>query len=265
MGGTFSNCSLRMSVLCFAHSAVYEKAWREWQHVYVSLHMTRREFDYLFRIFNRIDVDGSGTVELQELLTYLRLQNNAFIRRSFSIFDENNSGHIDFGEFTVSVWNYCTHSPGTLLVFAFDLYDNDGSGIMSKDELKGMFAQIYGRNNKNADKILSDVDRVIDGCVDDGINIRDFESIAQSHPSVLFPAFQIQHIIQKRILGVNFWIRLSNLKFALPDGTQVTIGQYKDLVSILLIAIFSFLFLLSPFFLHIVENAQDATEGEYSS
>lgn len=61
------------------------------------------------------------------------------------MFDEDNSGEIDFREFVVALWNYCTLGKATLVIFAFDLYDTDGSGIIDAQELDNMLKEVYGR------------------------------------------------------------------------------------------------------------------------
>ena len=40
------------------------------------------------------------------------------------------SGEIDFREFVICVWNYCTFSLKSLCQFAFSLFDLDGSGVL---------------------------------------------------------------------------------------------------------------------------------------
>ena len=41
-----------------------------------------------------------------------------------------------FDEFLVGLYNYCTMDKGTLVKFAFDLFDVDGSGEIDHLELK---------------------------------------------------------------------------------------------------------------------------------
>ena len=68
-----------------------------------------------------VDVDGSGTIEVAELLAFLDVEKTKFSKRIFCMFDEDNSGQIDFREFVLSCWNYCTLGRSTLMLFAFDL------------------------------------------------------------------------------------------------------------------------------------------------
>ena len=44
--------------------------------------------------------------------------------------DEDQSGEIDFREFVIAIWNYCSFTKSALILFAFDLYDIDNSGTI---------------------------------------------------------------------------------------------------------------------------------------
>lgn len=77
-------------------------------------------------------------------MNHLEMGATVFRDRVFSIFDEDSSGQIDFREFVLSLWNYCTLSKATLDLFAFDLYDTDNNGELSSDEVKEMLHDIYG-------------------------------------------------------------------------------------------------------------------------
>jgi len=59
---------------------------------------------------------------MAELLAFLDLEKTRFTKRIFSIFDEDGSGLIDFREFVLSLWNYCTltkvrHSRASISLF----------------------------------------------------------------------------------------------------------------------------------------------------
>lgn len=66
------------------------------------------------------------------------------------IFDEDGSGSIDFREFVMSLWNYCTLSKAALIMFAFDLYDNDNSGEIDIGEVELLLKEVrYGARYVN--------------------------------------------------------------------------------------------------------------------
>ena len=78
--------------------------------------------------FCKIDSSKDECIEVTELLTFLKLERSAFNIRVFTLFDKDRSKQIDFSEFVIALWNWCTLSNNALESFAFDLYDNDGSG-----------------------------------------------------------------------------------------------------------------------------------------
>lgn len=73
------------------------------------------------RMFKKIDVDKSGQIDVAELLAFLNIDRTQFTQRLFTIFDDDHSGCIDFQEFVLSCWNYCSLSRTSLLMFSFDL------------------------------------------------------------------------------------------------------------------------------------------------
>lgn len=133
-----------------------------------ALQLRRGDIRQLLELYNKIDLDHDGSIMLDELMNHLNEGNIQFKSRIFSIFDENSSKTIDFREFVLSMWNYCTLSRATLGIasttssvlsfteflvffffvdlFAFDLYDCDGSGNLSPNEVVQMFQDLYGKS-----------------------------------------------------------------------------------------------------------------------
>jgi serine/threonine-protein phosphatase 2B regulatory subunit len=122
---------------------------RAYKKEFDQLTLTESDISKLYKIFCFADVSKSGTIILEEMLMYFKLNDNNFARRIFAIFDDDDSGDIDFREFVISTWNYCTLSDQTLGLFAFDLYDKNASGYLDKEDIKIMFEDVYGKGNKN--------------------------------------------------------------------------------------------------------------------
>ncbi len=74
----------------------------------------------------------------------LDLEVTPFTKRVFSLFDSDNSGEINFRECVLSLWSYCSLSDDDLIVFAFELYDQDGSHVMERKEVERIFLDVYG-------------------------------------------------------------------------------------------------------------------------
>jgi len=73
-----------------------------------ALQLSQSDLKKIYKVFLTMDIDGSGTISLAELLAHLDLPRTAYTEKIFSIFDDDGSGAIDFREFVLSVWNYCT-------------------------------------------------------------------------------------------------------------------------------------------------------------
>jgi Ca2+-binding EF-hand superfamily protein len=58
------------------------------------------------------------------------------------------------------VWSYLTQTKSSLMMFAFDLYDNDGSGQLTLQEIEDMVYGVYGHDaaqNQYAGQIILDL------------------------------------------------------------------------------------------------------------
>lgn len=90
------------------------QSFLETRGLFVSLGMTSYEISKLYRAFRRIDKDKSGTIQLLELLNHLDIEHTSYSERVFGMFDIDESGEIDFAEFAVGLWVYCTLDKDTL-------------------------------------------------------------------------------------------------------------------------------------------------------
>lgn len=95
---------------CKRKESLYKKnPWlAEYQEAFSLLFLKEFHISKMYDLFHRVDKDSSGTVETLELFMALDVERTPFTKRVFSIFDEDNSGQIDFKEFVYSVWNYCS-------------------------------------------------------------------------------------------------------------------------------------------------------------
>lgn len=89
---------------------MHNKHFPEWSQKFNALQISRNEVRDLYKVFCKADLDGGGTINLLELLTIVDVERTPFTKRVFSIFDDDGSGEIDFGEFVLALWNYCTLS-----------------------------------------------------------------------------------------------------------------------------------------------------------
>ena len=58
--------------------------------------------------FENIDASRSGTIDIKELETFLKIEKAPFNRRVLAMFDADKSGELDFFEFLMMAWNFCS-------------------------------------------------------------------------------------------------------------------------------------------------------------
>ena len=186
----------------------------------------------LYRTFETIDTDKSGEVSMQEMLRFLDLERNRFTETVFTIMDDDRNGSISFKEFVISAWNYCTLTHGTLVMFAFDLYDRDHSGFIDENEMELMLRDVYGDNFRDAaqcdtivamlEKMTRDAEREFKKVM---IDHHDFADFCRRFPGMLYPAFTLQEKLRNGILGEKFWNEKSLARTYLSDGNYISASQ----------------------------------------
>ena len=95
------------SGLSLSPSNSIEGIKKEWMEVFTAMQFSKAEVISFYEIYNAIDTDKSGEIEVGELLKFLCIENSIFTERIFEAFDKDGTGKIDFFEFVVSLWKFC--------------------------------------------------------------------------------------------------------------------------------------------------------------
>ncbi|GMH97180.1 hypothetical protein TrST_g8886 [Triparma strigata] len=153
--------------------------------------------------FTKIDHDKSGCVSMAEFLVLFGLDRTPFTTRAFRLIDNDRSGELDFFEFVAAVWNYCTMDWETLVRYSFDLFDTDGSGQLETEEIERLVCYVAGtkKPDARAKKVLKLMDHDNDGL----ISYHEFLCYNRKFQSILFPAFNMQVKMRKKVMGLPFW------------------------------------------------------------
>eukprot|EP00602_Paraphysomonas_sp_CaronLab_P006278 CAMPEP_0185026646 /NCGR_PEP_ID=MMETSP1103-20130426/10981_1 /TAXON_ID=36769 /ORGANISM="Paraphysomonas bandaiensis, Strain Caron Lab Isolate" /LENGTH=470 /DNA_ID=CAMNT_0027560297 /DNA_START=92 /DNA_END=1504 /DNA_ORIENTATION=+ len=197
----------------------HNKQVASWRDDFERLMLSEFDIRRLYNIFRRVDMDGSGEIDVTEMLLYLDIENNVFSRQVFSIMDVDGSGQVDFREFVISVWSYATLGDEALYLFCFDLYDRDCSNVLELCEVGQMLRDVYGENfetSKRAMKLFNSITQ--SGTKRFGPS--EFRDYAKSHPTLFFPAFEIQRKLQSKVLGKHFWKNHGKKRVARSGGRE---------------------------------------------
>jgi hypothetical protein len=109
-------------------------------------------------------------------------------------------------------------------VFAFDLYDLDKSGNIDLDEAQTLIKDVYGakfEQNVHARKTFNKL-----GALDSKqIDLDSFKEFSRKHQALLYPAFEMQTLFQRRVVGNVFWEIYSKQRVSMFKDRYIPIEE----------------------------------------
>lgn len=141
--------------------------------------MTRKEFEQIYKNFFK---EGDAT---------------RFATHVFRTFDKDGNGSIDFREFICGLSITCHGTKEDKLRWAFNMYDIDGSGTITEDELVEIIKSIYnmmtgteeGRKEAEAQEppevLAAQLFQRMDEDGDGEVTIEEFVEAAKDDPTIL--------------------------------------------------------------------------------
>jgi calcium-dependent protein kinase len=112
--------------------------------------LSKNEKDNLARVFKAFDKNGDGKLSMEEVKEgyiehYGKVMSDEEVENMFNAVDTDRSGFIDYSEFVVAAMNERQLTSNDKLQAAFKMFDKDGSGIISADEIKEVLT--FGGSN----------------------------------------------------------------------------------------------------------------------
>ncbi|KAG8377975.1 hypothetical protein BUALT_Bualt08G0089700 [Buddleja alternifolia] len=133
----------------------------------IAENMSEEEIKGLRQMFNNMDTDGSGTITYEELRTGLSKLgsklNEAEIQQLMEAADVDKNGTIDYIEFITATMHRHRLDKEENLYKAFQFFDKDRSGIITRDELRQAMTQYGMGDEATIDEVLNEVDTDKDG------------------------------------------------------------------------------------------------------
>ncbi|GMH39496.1 hypothetical protein BSKO_07394 [Bryopsis sp. KO-2023] len=133
----------------------------------IAKNLPKEEIEGLKQMFQSLDVTGKGVIPVGELRKGLQSKGKipeAEMELLLKNIDVDGNGLIDYEEFLAATLNTMKLDNEDQLVKAFEHFDKDGSGTITKDELMAIF-----RNcdyDIEIEKVLKEVDKDGDGQID---------------------------------------------------------------------------------------------------
>ncbi|OVA15957.1 Protein kinase domain [Macleaya cordata] len=132
--------------------------------------LTEEEIKGLQQMFNNMDTDRSGTITLEELKTGLSRLGSKLteseIKQLMDAADVDQSGSIDYHEFITATMHRHRLEKEENLYKAFQYFDKDGSGFITRDELKHAMSKYGMGDEATIDEVINDADTDKDGNID---------------------------------------------------------------------------------------------------
>ncbi|RHX98134.1 hypothetical protein DYB36_001496 [Aphanomyces astaci] len=182
---------------------------RETEDLCFAIGMTTLEVQKLVAIFNDIDLNCSGLINLRELYFLLDTPQNKYTS-SILRFSTHQSDPVklDIDDFVRIVCTFALMSQTDIYRFCFDTFDEDDSGSLSKDEFVVMCDSIQikgdGFFQGNFKKAMEAFDANHDGLLD----FAEFIEMNRKFPLVFWPLFHFQETMQEKTLGKRMWTKI---------------------------------------------------------
>jgi serine/threonine-protein phosphatase 2B regulatory subunit len=127
--------------------------------------LSQTEVKRLYKRFQKLDSNQSGTLEADELMMIPELAMNPLVPRIVSVFDG-----VNFREFVQHLGLFGPNgTPQAKIDFAFRVYDVDQDGFVSEDDLSAVLRMMVGDNidddmlHRVVQKVFKDADKDHDG------------------------------------------------------------------------------------------------------
>ncbi|KAK6939303.1 Protein kinase domain [Dillenia turbinata] len=133
----------------------------------IAENLSEEEIKGLRQLFNNMDTDRSGTITLEELRVGLSRLGSKLteteIKQLMDAADVDKNGTIDYIEFITATMHRHRLEKEENLYTAFQYFDKDGSGFITRDELRHAMTKYGMGDDATIDEVINDVDTDKDG------------------------------------------------------------------------------------------------------
>jgi Ca2+-binding EF-hand superfamily protein len=213
------------------------------------LGLSWHDIDRVNACFNIIDSDRDGNIDVGEFIDFVGESPSDFALALFHLVDRDANRKIDFAEFLGAAARICCADHNMICRLAFRMIDQDGSGTLSFEELKHVIKIVYGQNTINdegfggsnrrsrlrAPQYKRDVNKALglmesmDVDTSKSLSVHEFCGATLKCPQLLEPAFDLQRLLQQKIVNRTFWAQRApklraryNTQLQLVGGTLDT-------------------------------------------
>nr|AGJ83805.1 calcium-dependent protein kinase 1a [Vitis amurensis] len=148
----------------------------------IAENLSEEDIKGLKQMFNNMDTDRSGTITFEELKTGLSRLGSKLseleIKQLMDAVDVDRNGTLDYTEFITATMQRHRLEKEENLFKAFQFFDKDSSGFITREELKQAMTQYGMGDEATIDEVIDDVDTDKDG----RINYEEFVAMMKKGP-----------------------------------------------------------------------------------
>jgi Ca2+-binding EF-hand superfamily protein len=184
------------------------------------LRITDEKCQELYEVFRRMDLDGSGSVEPDEMYAYYNEVGSPFIDQLGPLIGLDRGAPVFFYDFVRITAIFSFFDERELVKFCFDTFDCYQKGAISHIELAKNLHVLSKLSLQHANPI-HEVMQELDVDCDFTIDFEQFLSIYMKFPKLLWPVHRLQHRIRHLTLGVDYWRNQQYVLFGLRQTRTV--------------------------------------------
>lgn len=133
--------------------------------------VSKQEKENLSKVFKQFDKNGDGQLDMEEVRIgyeehYGQIMTQDELEKMFKAVDLDNSGYIEYQEFVTAAINQKEMTTNENLLTAFKMFDKDGSGVITADEIRKVLGFGDTLSRKQIDRMIKQCDANGDGQID---------------------------------------------------------------------------------------------------
>jgi Ca2+-binding EF-hand superfamily protein len=191
------------------------------------------------RVFDKIDADGSESIDFDEFANYYRIAENAnFVKRLFVSFqslillsrpEPNEDGKLVlyFQDFVLGLRQFLTMTKGQLICKAFELYDSDCSLSLDIAELREMVMDIWGNHATTESSRIHYIIEQMDPDKSGDCDIHEWIAACKKNFVLMKPAFNSQRTLREACFGTTFWEKIQKSDVEFERDMRVKRGKFN--------------------------------------
>lgn len=189
----------------------------------------RGDVNTMYRSFKELDVYDNGIVSVAAYCAVYKLS-DAFGDAIFcKMLGTGGLKTMNFEEYLLSAWNALSFfDEHSLAIFTFQIFDSDGSGVLSPDEINKMVHIIWGDKSKSNHQVVHALNSHMGK--KKSVDLKGFITLSRDFPILLFPIFDLLRVARNHTLGEARWKQLSHRrKSSAGSGSPTHFGNLKHI------------------------------------